>query len=84
MNFSELIAHVATERGITKSEARRVISTIFAAIAESALAGRRITIRDFGTFSIGTRAARAGRNPQTGEKIAIPAERGCAFYQRRR
>lgn len=79
MNQSELIAVVA-DRG---SESNRVTGDILKAagevVAATLKAGGEVTLPGIGKLSVKTRAARAGRNPKTGEAIQIPAKRSVAF-----
>ncbi|MBS1272544.1 MAG: DNA-binding protein HU [Candidatus Marinimicrobia bacterium] len=74
MNKSELIDSMADKGGITKADAERALNAFTDTVTE-ALAGdkEKITLVGFGTFSTSERAARTGRNPQTGETINIPA-----------
>lgn len=74
----DLIEAVADRRGIGTREAEASIDTVLAAIASLA-ADDRLTLRGFGSFETRTRAARQGRNPQTGEAIQIPASTVLAF-----
>ncbi|MCF7804922.1 MAG: HU family DNA-binding protein [Candidatus Marinimicrobia bacterium] len=75
MNKSELIDSMAEKGGITKADAERALNAFTDTVTET-LAGdkdEKITLVGFGTFSTSDRAARTGRNPQTGETINIPA-----------
>ena len=73
MNKQELIAIVAEENEISKAQAGRVVDSVFEAIVKSVAKGDGFQLVGFGTFKAVTRAAREGRNPATGETIAIPA-----------
>jgi DNA-binding protein HU-beta len=73
MNKGELIAAVAGEAGIKKSEAEKALNSITANITKSLKKGDTVTLIGFGSFSVQKRAARNGRNPQTGEAIKIKA-----------
>jgi len=73
MNKSELIDAVATAADITKADAGRAIDATVAAITDTLSKGDSLSLIGFGTFSISHRAARAGRNPRTGETIQIKA-----------
>lgn len=73
MNKQELIAIVAEENEISKAQAGRVVDSVFDAIMKSVAKGEGFQLVGFGTFKAVERAAREGRNPATGETIAIPA-----------
>ncbi len=73
MNKQELIAIVAEENEISKAQAGRVVDSIFDAIVKAVAKGEGFQLVGFGTFKAVERAAREGRNPATGEMIAIPA-----------
>jgi DNA-binding protein HU-beta len=73
MNKSELIEAVASAADLTKADAGRAIDATVAAIANTLSKGDSLSLIGFGTFSISHRAARAGRNPRTGETIQIKA-----------
>jgi DNA-binding protein HU-beta len=73
MNKSELIEAVASAADLTKADAGRAIDATVAAITNTLSKGESLSLIGFGTFSISHRAARAGRNPRTGETIQIKA-----------
>ena len=73
MNKSELINHIADEHSITKIEAEKVIDRFTGSIISALSKGKEISLLGFGSFSISKVAARAGRNPRTGETIQIAA-----------
>ena len=73
MNKSELINHIADEHSITKIEAEKVIDRFTSSIISALSKGNEISLMGFGNFSISKVAARAGRNPRTGETIQIAA-----------
>jgi DNA-binding protein HU-beta len=79
MNKGELIEKVAKNSGSSKKDADKALSSILDAIAESVATGNKVTLIGFGTFSVSERAAREGRNPQTGETIQIPARKIVKF-----
>lgn len=79
MNKSELIETVAETGGLTKTAAARAVDCVINAVAGTLSRGDQVTIIGFGTFSVRNRAARAGRNPQTGEKIKIKASKIPSF-----
>jgi len=73
MNKADLIDAVAESADISKAAAARCVDTVFDSITQSLAKGDTVTIVGFGTFAVKARAARSGRNPQTGAAIAIPA-----------
>ena len=79
MKKAELIEKVAVETGMTKKDVAAVCDALVASIADVMAAGDSIQLAGFGTFTSKTRAARTGRNPQTGATIEIPASRLAAF-----
>ena len=79
MNKAELIAQIADESGITKTQANAAIDSFVGAITKTLKKGDKVTLVGFGTFSVSKRAARNGRNPQTGEVIKIKARKVARF-----
>lgn len=79
MNKSDLTSLVATQASLSKATADSVVNVVFAAISDALARGEAVTIAGFGTFSIKARQAREGRNPRTGERIAIPASKVPSF-----
>ncbi|MCF6095033.1 HU family DNA-binding protein [Microaerobacter geothermalis] len=79
MNKTELIAKVAEATQLTKKDATKAVEAVFNSIADSLQAGEKVQIIGFGNFETRERAARKGRNPQTGEEIEIPASKVPAF-----
>ena len=79
MNKSELIDAVALSADISKAAAGRAIDAAVDTIAEALKAGDQVAVVGFGTFQVKDRAARTGRNPQTGEPIQIKASRAPSF-----
>ena len=73
MNKSELINHIADEHSITKIEAEKVIDRFTSSIISALSKGKEISLMGFGSFSVSKVAARAGRNPRTGQTIQIAA-----------
>lgn len=73
MNKAELIEKVATETGLTKADAERVLDSTITNIKKSVKKGDEVKLVGFGTFLKAKRKARTGRNPQTGKAIKIPA-----------
>ena len=79
MNKAELIAKVADDSGITKTQANAAVDSIVEAVTKTLKGGGKVTLVGFGTFSVSKRAARNGRNPQTGEVIKIKARKVARF-----
>jgi DNA-binding protein HU-beta len=79
MNKTELIDKVAEESALSKSAAEQVVNSVFSAIAEAMKTGDKVTLVGFGTFSVSERAAREGRNPQSGQTMSIPAKKVVKF-----
>lgn len=79
MNKSDLIAHVAENTGTSKTDATAALDAILDGIADELAAGNQVVLAGFGTFETRERAARTGRNPQTGEEIEIAATTAAAF-----
>ena len=73
MNKAELMNHISDEHSITKIEAAKVIDRFTSSIISSLGKGKEISLMGFGNFSVSKVAARAGRNPRTGETIQIAA-----------
>ncbi|PWK54484.1 HU family DNA-binding protein [Pleionea mediterranea] len=79
MNKSELIDAIASGADISKAAAGRALDATLDAVTESLRKGDQVALVGFGTFSVKQRAARTGLNPQTKEKIQIPAATVPAF-----
>ncbi|AOF97406.1 HU family DNA-binding protein [Sphingobium sp. RAC03] len=79
MNTTELVDAVATQQGIAKSDAKKILDGLIAAIMESAAKDEEISLNGFGKFKIKDSPARDGRNPATGETISIAASRKLTF-----
>jgi len=79
MNKAELIDHIAKEANVTKTEANEVLDSFMSAVTTTLKKGDTVTLVGFGTFSVSARAARNGRNPQTGETIKIKAAKVPKF-----
>ena len=75
MNKAELIAKIADDAGITKTQANATVDSFVDAVTKSLKKGDKVTLVGFGTFSVSKRAARNGRNPQTGAVIKIKAKK---------
>ncbi len=79
MNKAELIAKLADDAGITKTQANAALDSFVAAVTKTLKGGGKVTLVGFGTFSVSKRAARNGRNPQTGAVIKIKAKKVAKF-----
>lgn len=79
MNKTELIAKVAENACLSKKDAGRVVDAVFEAITTALKEGEKVQLIGFGNFEIRERAARSGRNPQTGETITIAASKNPTF-----
>lgn len=79
MNKQELIENIAVSADITKAAAGRALDSVIDSITDSLRGGDPVVLVGFGTFSVRQRAARTGRNPQTGEEIQIKAANVPAF-----
>ena len=79
MNKSELVASVAEVAELTKKDAEKAVNAVFASVRKALVEDDKVQIIGFGTFEVRTRAARKGRNPQTGETIEIPASKNPVF-----
>ena len=79
MNRTELCAHVATATSLPRAEAALAVDAMFSAIADALARGEDVTVAGFGKFTTTDGAARTGRNPRTGEALAIAASRAPSF-----
>ena len=79
MNKAELIDAMANESGMTKADAKKSLDSFMSATANALKGGERVALVGFGTFSVSDRAARKGRNPQTGSEIKIEAKKVVKF-----
>ncbi|HUF73907.1 MAG TPA: HU family DNA-binding protein [Gammaproteobacteria bacterium] len=79
MNKAELIESVANGANLSKADAGRAVDAVVASVASALSKGQQVSVVGFGTFSVKHRAARSGRNPRTGETIAIAASNVPGF-----
>lgn len=79
MNKAELISSVAEKTELTKKDSEKAVNAVLEAIGAALANGDKVQLVGFGTFEIRERAARKGRNPQTGEEISIAAARVPVF-----
>ena len=78
-NKAELIENVAASTGLTKKDATAAVDAVFSTIQETLAKGEKVQLIGFGNFEVRERAARKGRNPQTGQEIQIAASKVPAF-----
>ena len=79
MTKSEIIDAIAEKAGLSKADASKALSATLESVTDALKAGEKVALIGFGTFSVSLRAARTGKNPQTGEAIAIPASKAAKF-----
>src|SRR3954447_16966167 len=79
MNKTELVNAVVTQTELTKKDAANAVDALFETISNTLAKEEKIQLIGFGTFEVRERAARTGRNPQTGEEIQISASKVPAF-----
>ena len=79
MNKTELIDHVAEKADLSRAAAARAIDAVIAGVTTTLKKNGSVTLVGFGTFTVSRRAARAGRNPQTGDVIKIKAAKVPKF-----
>jgi DNA-binding protein HU-beta len=79
MNKAELIAKIAEDADVTKTQANAALDSFISAVTKTLKGNGKVTLVGFGTFSVSKRAARNGRNPQTGEVIKIKAKKVARF-----
>ncbi len=79
MNKGELVASIADKTGLTKADSQRALDATMESIEGALKKGEKVTLPGFGTFSTSKRAARTGRNPQTGKEIKIAAKTVAKF-----
>ena len=79
MNKAHVIEHIAQTAEVSKSAAERAVDALVGAVKTSLKKGQTVTLVGFGTFYVGKRQARAGRNPRTGEALKIAAARVPKF-----
>ncbi|ELA08394.1 histone family protein DNA-binding protein [Moraxella macacae 0408225] len=75
MNKSELVASIAKKSGLSQAQSADALNAFISTVGEALQAGDSIALVGFGTFAVKERAARTGRNPQTGEEMQIPASK---------
>ncbi len=79
MNKSELVAAMASQADISKKDAEAALKAFTDVVAKQLKKGQKVQLVGFGTFEVTKRAARTGRNPQTGKEMKIPASKAPKF-----
>lgn len=79
MNNSDLVDIIATSHDMAKTDAKKIVDSVFGAIADAAAKGDEIALNGFGKFKVKHAPAREGRSPATGETIKIAASKKLAF-----
>ncbi|MBI2950556.1 HU family DNA-binding protein [bacterium] len=78
-NKSDLVDALAERTNLSKKDAEQILDTVIDVVTQTLKKGDKLTISGFGTFSVSARAARTGRNPQTGAAIQISASKNPRF-----
>ena len=79
MNKAQLIDAIAEKAGLTKADAKKALDAFVDSTTDALKSGDRVALIGFGSFSVSTRSARTGRNPQTGAPIKIAAKKVVKF-----
>ncbi len=79
MKKVELVEAVAKKTGLTKADATRALDATLEVVTKALVKGDKVPLVGFGTFGVSKRAAREGRNPQTGATVKIPARKAVTF-----
>lgn len=79
MNKAELVEAMAENAGLSKADAKRALDAFISTTTTALKKGNRVALVGFGSFSVSDRAARKGRNPQTGKEIQIKAKKVVKF-----
>ncbi len=79
MNKEELVQEVSKKSKVTQKDAAEILNALMSTIEKTVAKGKKVTLVGFGTFEARKRAARTGRNPQTGAKIKIAAKTAPVF-----
>ncbi len=79
MNKAELVAAVAAKAELSKKDAEKALAAVLATVTDALKTGNKVQLIGFGTFETRQRAARKGKNPQTGAEVMIPAAKVPAF-----
>ncbi|HEY7745936.1 MAG TPA: HU family DNA-binding protein [Desulfuromonadales bacterium] len=79
MTKADLVNAMAEKAGLSKTDSEKALKAFIDAVTEALKAGEKVALVGFGTFSVGERAARTGKNPQTGAQIKIAAAKSPKF-----
>ena len=79
MNKAELVTRIANEADVSKVAAERVLDAMTSTITDTLKSGGEVSLHGIGKFSVGTKAARTGRNPKTGAEIQLPERKTPKF-----
>ena len=79
MNKTELVAAAAKKADLTQKDTDKALAALIDVVTEALAKGDKVQLTGFGTFEVREKAAREGRNPRTGETIAVPASKAPAF-----
>ncbi|KAG5184938.1 DNA-binding protein HU [Tribonema minus] len=79
MKKADFVASISAKSGLSKTQTDAAISAFMDTVMEAVADGKKVSLVGFGTFESRERAARQGRNPQTGEALSIPASKAPAF-----
>lgn len=79
MNKTELVAEIAEKADLSKKDAEAAVRAFTDTVADALKKGDKVQLVGFGTFEVSERAARTGRNPQTGKEMKIPASKAPKF-----
>ena len=79
MNKTELVNAVAEKAGLTKTQAKNAVDAVFCAVGGALAENDKVALLGFGTFSVVEKGERTGHNPQTKQKIVIPARKAIKF-----
>lgn len=79
MNKTELVTAIAEKTQLTKKDSEMALKAFIDVVSEQLKKGEKIQLVGFGTFEVSDRAARTGKNPQTGQEISIPASKAPKF-----
>lgn len=79
MSKTELVAAIAEKTGLTKKDSEAAVNAFIGTITEQLKKGEKVQLIGFGTFEVSERAARTGRNPQTGAEMTIAASKAPKF-----
>lgn len=79
MTKADLVAQVAKKANLTAKASKDAVSVVFSTMGDAMKRGEKVVVTGFGTFMVRRRAARKGRNPQTGAEIQIPATKTPGF-----